>query len=516
MRRLLGVASFDSKLAWAILVSTLGIGSFIIGMCLLLAADASEASRQRKYSAMAGLIGQLVVRGDDMAVVMQALKVDRDIMAVCAYSDDKNAKLLHSYQVSPAELLCSPQFAALSDNDFFATVLGRQQTSVRVVLHTKNQCLSDYVQSIWWLSILMVAASVLFAFGFSSWLGKQLLLPIYSLLKVIRLVRVERDYRLRADKFAADEFGQLSDDFNELIADIERRDQEVLNARRELELRICEVDVSNRELSGTLQRLKQTQKQLIDNEKMASLGALVAGVAHEINTPIGVGVTAASTLRASTKIAKKEYESGSLTQSALLRYWEQSEAASTMILGNLERAASLIQSFKLVAVDQSSSDIRRFNLKEYLGEVLQSLYPQVRKAGLSSLLECEDDLIIHSYPGALSQIVTNLVMNAISHAYPNGESGQLSLKVWAAESGEICLQFKDDGVGIPAEHLARVCDPFFTTKRGSGGSGLGLHIVYNLVTQQLCGRIKIDSVVGEGSCVSLYFPPDVAKVGLYE
>jgi signal transduction histidine kinase len=187
-----------------------------------------------------------------------------------------------------------------------------------------------------------------------------------------------------------------------------------------------------------------------------------------------------------------------------------------MILGNLERAAGLIQSFKRVAVDQSNSEIRRFNLGEYLGEVMHSLYPQVRKAGLNYALECDEELIIRSYPGAISQIVTNLVMNAISHAYPNGEAGNLTLKVWASETGEISLQFNDDGRGIPAEHLARVCDPFFTTKRGSGGSGLGLHIVYNLVTQQLCGRIKIDSEVGKGCCIGLFFPPDVAKVGLYE
>jgi signal transduction histidine kinase len=169
-----------------------------------------------------------------------------------------------------------------------------------------------------------------------------------------------------------------------------------------------------------------------------------------------------------------------------------------------------------VAVDQSNNEIRRFNLGEYLAEVLQSLSPQIGKAGLSYQLECEDELLIRSYPGALSQIVTNLVMNAISHAYPNGENGNLSLKVWASASGEIALKFTDDGVGIPAEHLARVFDPFFTTKRGSGGSGLGLHIVYNLATQQLCGRINIDSELGIGSCISLFFPQDVGKVGFYE
>ena len=516
LRRLLCATSFNSKLAWSIIVSTLGVGAVVIGMCMYLAIEASQVSRQQKYSAMAGLIGQLIVRGDGeegMTAAKQALAADSDIAAVCVYSANR---LVHNYHASQAAKPCAPQFTALANNDFAATTQSAQQESMQVVLYTNNHCIKDYFQSIWWLAILMMAASIVLSLGFASWLGKQLLIPISSLLEVISLVRVNRDYRLRANKFADDEFGQLSDNFNEMIADVERRDQEVLSARRELELRVYEVDVSNRELSSTLQRLKQTQQQLIDTEKMASLGALVAGVAHEINTPIGVGVTAASTLQANTKSAKKDYESGKLTQSALLLYWEQSEAASNMILGNLDRAASLIQSFKLVAVDQSSSDIRQFDLKEYLGEVLRSLYPQVRKAGLTYLLDCEQSLPIRSYPGAISQIVTNLVMNAITHAYPNGESGHLNLKVWAAENGEICLQFKDDGQGIPAEHLARVCDPFFTTRRGSGGSGLGLHIVYNLVTQQLCGRIKIDSEVGQGSCVSLFFPPDVAKVGLYE
>ncbi|MBB5187221.1 signal transduction histidine kinase [Zhongshania antarctica] len=518
LRRFLVTTSFDRKLAWSLIVSTFMVGGLIVGMCVLLAVNVSNASRHEKYSVIAGLLGKMLEQGDVNALesAMDKVALDSSIAAVCAYSGASETKLLYMYQADRGGITCLPELPTLSKNDFHVVVPSARHDGLRLVLRTNNHYLSDYIHSIWWLAILMMLASALFAFGFSSWLGRQLLLPIVSLLKVIGLVRLNRDYRLRADKFADDEFGQLCDNFNDMIADVERRDQEVLSARRELELRICEVDVSNRELSGTLQRLKQTQQQLINTEKMASLGALVAGVAHEINTPIGVGVTAASTLQANTENAKARYDQGDLTQSALRLYWEQTVSATQMILGNLERAAGLIQSFKRVAVDQSNSEIRRFNLGEYLGEVMHSLYPQVRKAGLNYALECDEELIVRSYPGAISQIVTNLVMNAISHAYPNGEAGNLTLKVWASETGEISLQFNDDGRGIPAEHLARVCDPFFTTKRGSGGSGLGLHIVYNLVTQQLCGRIKIDSEVGKGSCISLFFPPDVAKVGLYE
>jgi signal transduction histidine kinase len=518
LRDFLLAMRFDRKLAWSFIAFATTVSGVVLGMCLFLAIGASETSRQEKYAVVAGLLGQIAVRGDEANVksAMRELGVDRSIVAVCAYSGGEATRLLYTYQSDAQGKACGPTLVELSKDDFLAVVPSENHGSLNVVLHARNQVLSDFIKSIWWSAMLVMATSIVCAFGFASWLGKRLLMPIVSLLEVISSVRLNKEYQLRAPKFADDEIGQLCDDFNDMITGVERREREVLAARRELELRVCEVDVSNRELSGTLQRLKQTQEQLINTEKMASLGALVAGVAHEINTPIGVGVTAASTLVGTTESAKRRYEEGSLTQSALTLYWEQSLSAGKMILGNLDRAASLIQSFKRVAVDQSNNEIRRFNLGEYLAEVMQSLSPQLGKAGLSYQLECEDELLIRSYPGALSQIVTNLVMNAISHAYPNGENGNLSLKVWVSATGEIALKFTDDGVGIPAEHLARVFDPFFTTKRGSGGSGLGLHIVYNLATQQLCGRINIDSELGIGSCISLFFPQDVGKVGFYE
>jgi len=513
--------AFDRKLAWSMVASCMLIGVLSISLCTMLAVNAAHKSRQQKYAVVANLMAQFLANAssENVAVVRQGLGVDSDISRVCAYSGETTATLMFEYHAQPSNVKCSsslPNAASLAEEDLIYSIARDGHAPLHIVMRSSSQCLNLYLQSSWWVLGLIVLLSVLLAFLFSSWVRKQLLMPIYSLLEVIGVVRRNQDYSIRAEKFANDEFGELYDNFNDMIANVERRDREVLSARRELELRVCEVDVSNRELNGTLQRLKQTQQQLINTEKMASLGALVAGVAHEINTPIGVGVTAASTLKANTDEVQKRYQQGDLTQSVLQLYWEQTAAASQMILGNLERAAGLIQSFKLVAVDQSSSDVRRFNIKAYVNEVLLSVNPQIRKAGLECHLECEDDIFICSYPGALSQIVTNLVMNAIHHAYPEGETGHLSLKIQVLAGGEINLQFSDDGVGIPLENLSRVCDPFFTTRRGRGGSGLGLHIVYNLVTQQLCGKIKIDSEEGKGTSINLYFPPDVAKVGFYE
>ena len=321
---------------------------------------------------------------------------------------------------------------------------------------------------------------------------------------------------MRADVKSDDALGVLSQDFNGMIEGIESRNQEIVKARRELEVRVREVDISNRELSNALQRLKSTQQKLINNEKMASLGALVAGVAHEINTPVGVGVTASSTLLESTRSVSEKYKKGELTNSALLQYIEQATSAANIIMSNLDRAANLIQSFKQVAVDQSNSEVRLINLKEYLDQVLLSLNPQLRATKLKCEFYCPSALGVRSYPGALSQIITNLVMNAIVHAYEKDSEGILRLQVFEGESDDVCIQFSDDGKGISAENISRVWDPFFTTNRSGGGSGLGLHIVYNLVTQQLCGNIEIESDEGMGTTISLFLPRDVGGVTSYE
>ena len=258
------------------------------------------------------------------------------------------------------------------------------------------------------------------------------------------------------------------------------------------------------ELSQTLEDLKATQEQLIESEKMAALGGLVAGVAHEINTPVGIGITAASTLESETKLFVQACRTG-LKRSALKSYIKTATQSSQLILNNLKRAAKLVHSFKQVAVDQTSLEKRSFALKAYLESTLRSLEPQLKQTKHTLNVTGDHKLTLHSYPGAFSQVVTNLVMNSLTHAYQYGQAGVLSFE-FTQINNRLTFKYSDDGCGIPTENLSRIFEPFFTTARNQGGTGLGLHIVYNLVTQKLGGTIRCESQVGLGTTFFMDWP----------
>jgi len=275
----------------------------------------------------------------------------------------------------------------------------------------------------------------------------------------------------------------------------EELDKQNLLLQQEVEERqLAEVQLQEKaqQLEQTLHNLQQAEAQLIQTEKMAALGGLVAGIAHEVNTPIGIGVTAASLLVEKAAAFSDCFKHNTMKRSDLKKFLDLAQQSSQMTLSNLNRAAQLIQSFKQVAVDQSSELRRVFNLNGYLEEVLFQLSPMLKTK--PHLIEVQGDrqLTLNSYPGAFSQIVTNLVMNSLLHAYAPGEQGHITLVFQQIEE-QIILEYADDGQGIPPENLGKIFEPFFTTKRGQGGSGLGLHIVYNLVTQKLGGTIQCES-----------------------
>lgn len=243
--------------------------------------------------------------------------------------------------------------------------------------------------------------------------------------------------------------------------------------------------------------LKQTQAELVQTEKMASLGRLVAGVAHEINTPIGVGVTAASHLHYETERFNKEYLNENVTQSAFESYIQTSLQSSEMILTNLSRASDLIQSFKQISVDQTSGETRLFNLKEYIENVINSLKPTFKGTAHTIELICDENIVLESNPGVFSQIFSNMIINSIIHGFEHKKNGHITITI-TENAPNITITYKDNGQGIIKENLAKIFDPFFTTRRGQGGSGLGTHIIYNLVTQSLHGKIKAESELGKG------------------
>jgi predicted ATPase/signal transduction histidine kinase len=259
------------------------------------------------------------------------------------------------------------------------------------------------------------------------------------------------------------------------------------------------------ELSDALEHVRTMQHQMVESEKLAALGGLVAGMAHEINTPVGIAVTAASHVVERTAELRTAWQAGSMKRSTLDRYIEAVKDSGRLILTNLERSNELVQSFKQVAVDQSSEARRTFRVRSYLDDIVRSLRPKLKRTPHLVEIDCDPDLTLTSYPGALAQVVTNLVLNSVVHAYADGVSGRIRLAA-AAHDGGVRLRYSDDGRGIPDDVRQRIFEPFFTTRRTEGGSGLGLHIVYNLVTQRLGGTITVDSSAGKGTQFTIDIP----------
>ncbi|MEC4989981.1 MAG: hybrid sensor histidine kinase/response regulator [Oscillatoria sp. PMC 1068.18] len=261
----------------------------------------------------------------------------------------------------------------------------------------------------------------------------------------------------------------------------------------------------NEKLAQTLQELKTTQTQLVETAKMAALGELVAGVAHEVNTPIGISVTAASTLADDTATVVHSYQTGSLKRSELECFLDTASESSRMILANLRRADNLITSFKQVAVDHYSDYQRCFKVKEYLEEIILSLTGKIKKKQHQIIIIGDNNIAINSHPGGLSQILTNLILNSLVHGFDSRETGEITIN-FQLEGEEMTLEYTDNGKGINPDNLKKVFEPFFTTKRNEGNTGLGLHIVYNLVNQQFKGTIDCESREEFGTKFVIRFP----------
>lgn len=273
-------------------------------------------------------------------------------------------------------------------------------------------------------------------------------------------------------------------------------------------------DISERKAAA--EAIAQARQRLLESEKMAALGGLVAGVAHEINTPVGVGVTAVSHLREQVEAFRETYQAGQMKRSDLDGFLTTSTQASEIILDNLIRASDLIRSFKEIAVDQTGDDVRTVGLDEYLGRVLTSLQPRLKNRPISVVKSVEPvDLQAQLHVGGLSQVVSNLVLNSLAHAFAPDVPGEIRLDVRRRGKG-IAITYTDTGVGMPQDVVDRIFEPFFTTKRGQGGSGLGMHIVFNIATQKFGGSIECRSTPGEGTQFKIQIPNCIVGVNKEE
>ncbi len=260
------------------------------------------------------------------------------------------------------------------------------------------------------------------------------------------------------------------------------------------------------DLEVSLARLRDAQASLVMQEKMASLGGLVAGVAHEINTPIGVALTGVTMLASRTDDINASYNGGTLRKSDLAEFLKTCVETTSLLLTNIVRAANLVQTFKMVSADRTSDVRRTFELREYLDCVLISLSPAYLKVRHEITMECPNGIMIDSYPGVIAQILSNFVMNSIIHGFNEEESGHLTILVSELDQKTIQLIYDDNGRGVAPEHRGQIFDPFFTTRRGNGCTGLGLHIVYNLARAGLGGDVQFAEAPGGGARFILRFP----------
>jgi signal transduction histidine kinase len=300
-----------------------------------------------------------------------------------------------------------------------------------------------------------------------------------------------------------DAYGRSVREQRRLVRVSDRLQAQLASVNQELGKRKAEAEQA-------LDDLKAAQESLVQAEKLASLGALVGGVAHEINTPVGIALSCASHLADSARDMRRLFEADDIGVDDFERFMSTTMDTTALILSNCERAAELIRSFKQVAVDRTTSECRKFDLCSYIRETLASLGPHLRQAGHSVSIDCPGGITMTSYPGALSQVISNFVMNSLVHGFAPDQIGEIRIQVDLPSPGQVRIAYSDNGKGIPEENLGRIFDPFFTTRRGTGGSGLGLHIVYNLVTGPLAGSVTVDSPPQGGTAFVLTIPQSAA------
>lgn len=295
-----------------------------------------------------------------------------------------------------------------------------------------------------------------------------------------------------------------------LIEEYSKRLEEKVASRTE-ELEQLNATLEKRIEEGIAEQKKlanekmQTEEMLVYHQKMASLGEMVAGFSHEINTPLGISVTAASSLSESVKGLKKKFLEGKMKKSEFEHFMDNTVEYSTIILSNIQRASDLVKSMKHIAVDQSSEQTRQFFLKPYIDEIILSLKPKLKRTPHKIYIDCPEALELQTEPGAISQVLTNLIMNSLIHAFDSATAGRITIDV--EEKNEMVhISYSDDGKGMPEEVLEHIYDPYFTTKKNEGGSGLGMHLIKEIVTEHLKGTIEVSSQLGSGTTFAIRFP----------
>jgi len=314
--------------------------------------------------------------------------------------------------------------------------------------------------------------------------------PILSLANTAENIASSRDYATRVNYDSKNEIGSLYNAFNILLKDTENLTN---NLEKEVDIKTNELNLKTQELESSLKNLKHTQQQLIESEKMSALGNLVSGIAHEVNTPLGNAITSSSIIQKETSSLFKSFEEGTLKRSTLDSKLNILNESSSLLVKTLNYASELIRSFKQISVDQATNDIRKFEIKEYIYEIFLTNHNKLKLIPVNISIYGDDDVKIKNSPGIIGQIFNNLIQNSITHGFDEFKGNARITVLLEVKNEDLIIEYSDNGKGIPQDLIGKVFEPFVTTKRNAGGTGLGLNIVYNLVTQKLQGKIQIQS-----------------------
>lgn len=348
------------------------------------------------------------------------------------------------------------------------------------------------------LIILVVLVVSIFV---ALYVSKRFTRPMSNISLIVESYRTG-ELNKQLPSFYFSEFQQLSTLLNDMASQLNKNQKE-LESR--VELRTSELAKANTELKVLLKEQKALQTHLVETEKMAQLGGLVAGIAHEINTPVGIGMTAASSVHDFISEIESSAQSGKLTKSQLNSLIAKSKECTAILVSNLTRSAELISNFKEVAVSQVENQKNIFKVKIFIAEIISSLLPQTRKFDIDYQVDIPEGLELRSYQGVFAQIITNLIINSTKHGFTDTSDNQILIAV-VIKKEALVLSYQDNGVGMSDEIIKKIFEPFYTTKRGKGGTGLGMHIVFNLVTQKLGGQIKVQSKPNKGTKVIVTIP----------
>ena len=475
-------------------------------------------------------------RSDQLANMLQGLDSFPDVLNAHIYSAPINGQtpqMLALYTKSTSIAAESKindlarYFTARLDEDNQVIEIIRpinieEQTLGYVYVRMSSESFFSYVSGTRMVQVATIVLIIIAAFLVALKYGQMLANPIQDTNLMLQKVARSRDYSLRFSASNVREYDHMLDSINILLSRVEEyiskqqqaeRELQTLNSRLEEEVnqRTVALKSANNELIQTLEKLHQFQRQIVENEKMASLGDMVAGVAHEVNTPIGLGITASTMMLDRLAVIDQQFKDKTLKASAMERFINESRENLNIIYRNLDRAAQLISSFKQVAVDQTSEEAREVNVKQLIEETLMSMRPRLKKVTHTINIDCPETLNVMCKAGPLNQILINLIMNSLIHAFETVENGKIDVIARLTDDQKLKIIYKDNGSGIPTSIKKRIFDPFVTTKRGQGGSGLGMHLVFNLVTQALNGNIKLESEEGNGVEFTLTFPVTVKK-----